>query len=119
MIPSKLQLMQAISCDDKRVRYSFCMIMQQWNEEDDFFNQLIFGDESTFQLSGKINKHSVRIWGTENPRNCCIRCGIHKKLTSYVLCRVQRCKGHFYPEKIVTGITYLEMFSECLLPQVQ
>jgi len=46
------------------------MSMQQWNEEDDddFFNRPIFGDESTFHLSGEVNKHNVRIWGTENPR---------------------------------------------------
>ena len=50
------------------IRYSLCMNMQQWNEEEDFFNRLIFGDESTFRLSGKVNKHNVRIWGTENPR---------------------------------------------------
>jgi hypothetical protein len=44
------------------------MSMQQWNEEDDdFFNRLIFGDESTFRLSGKVNKHNLRIGGTENP----------------------------------------------------
>ena len=62
MIPYKLQLLQALSCDDQRVRYSFCMSMQQWNEEDDdFFNRLIFGDESTFHLSEKVNKHKVRI----------------------------------------------------------
>ena len=68
MIPYKLQLVQALGCDDKRVPYSFCMSMQQWNEEDDFFNWLIFGDVSTFHLTGKVNKHNVRIWGTENPR---------------------------------------------------
>jgi len=67
--PYKLQLVQDSSCDDKRVCYSFCMNMQQWNkEDDDFFNWLIFGDESTFHLSGKVNKHNVRIWGTETPR---------------------------------------------------
>ena len=61
--------MQASSCEDKRVRYSLCMSMQQRSEEDDdFFNRLIFGDESTFHLSGKVNKHDVRLWGTENPR---------------------------------------------------
>ena len=68
MIPYKLQLVQALSCDDKRVRYSFCMSMQQWTEEDDFFNRRVFGDESTFQLSGEVKKHNVRIWGRENPR---------------------------------------------------
>jgi hypothetical protein len=45
------------------------MSMQQWVEEDDdFFNRLIFDNESTFHLSGKVNKHNVRIWGIENPR---------------------------------------------------
>ena len=69
MIPYKLQLVQALCCDDKRVRYSLCMSMQQWNEEDDdFFNQLIFGYESAFHLGGKVNKHNVHIWGTENLR---------------------------------------------------
>ena len=44
------------------------MSMQQWTEEDDFFNRRVFGDESTFQLSGEVKKHNVRIWGRENPR---------------------------------------------------
>jgi len=43
------------------------MSMQQWNE-DDFFNRLIFDDESTFQLSGSVNEQNVRVWGTKNPR---------------------------------------------------
>jgi hypothetical protein len=45
------------------------MSMQQWNKvDDDFFNRLIFGDESPFHLSGKVNKQNVRILGTETPR---------------------------------------------------
>jgi len=38
-----------------------------------------------------------------------------------VFCAVSRqmYKGHFSPENIVTGITYLDMFSELLLPQMQ
>jgi len=95
--------------------------MQQWNEEnDDFFNQLIFGDESTFHLSGKVNKHNMRIWGTENPR----------ELVQYVrdspivniFCAVSRTKVYgpfFFHANTVTGITYLDMFSEWLLPQMQ
>ena len=57
MIPCKLQLVQALNCDDKRVLYSLCMSMQQWNEEnEDFFNRIICGDESAFHLCGKVNK---------------------------------------------------------------
>jgi hypothetical protein len=99
MIPYKLQLVQALSCDDKRVSYSFRMSMQQWNEEDDFFNQLIFGDESTFHLSGKVNKHNVCVWGTENQRELVQYVRDSPKLTSFVLYPVQRCTGHFFPMK--------------------
>jgi hypothetical protein len=67
MIPYKLQLVQALSCDDKKVYYSFCMSMQQWNKEDDFFNRLIFGDESTFHLSCKVNKQHTYM-GNRKPK---------------------------------------------------
>ena len=28
---------------------------------------LVFSDEATFHFSGKVNRHSVRIWGTHHP----------------------------------------------------
>jgi len=34
MIPYKLQSVQILSFDDKRVRFSFSMSMQQWTEDD-------------------------------------------------------------------------------------
>jgi len=98
MIPDKLQLVQTLSCDYKGVRYSLCMSMQQWNEEnDDFFNRLIFGDESSFHLSGKVNKHNVRIWGTENPRELVQY--VRDSLKVNVFCAVSRTKvyGPFFP----------------------
>jgi len=36
-------------------------------EEKDFVERLIFCDEATFHISGKVNVHNVRIWGTEQP----------------------------------------------------
>jgi hypothetical protein len=37
-------------------------------EEDGFFERLIFSDEYTSHLCGKVNRHNVRVWGTENPK---------------------------------------------------
>ena len=52
--------------------------------------------------------------------NCCSMCAIHQKLTSFVLYPVQRCTRHFSSdENTVTGITYPDMVSEWLLPQMQ
>ena len=94
IIPYKLQTVQVLRCDDKRVRYSFCKSMQQWNE-DDSFNRLIFGDESTFRLTGKVNKQKS-IYGEQKPQgNWCSTCGIHQKLTSFVLYPVQKCRAIF------------------------
>ncbi|PNF26251.1 hypothetical protein B7P43_G02649 [Cryptotermes secundus] len=65
MFPYRLQLLQNLTENDKILRHSFCMFIQQRNEaSNDFF----FGDESTFHISGTVNKHNVRIWGTEKPR---------------------------------------------------
>ncbi|GFO35890.1 hypothetical protein PoB_006239500 [Plakobranchus ocellatus] len=33
----------------------------------DLLSKIIFSDEVTFHLSEKMNKHNVRIWGTQNP----------------------------------------------------
>lgn len=37
-------------------------------ENDGFADSLMFSDEATFHLSGQVNHHNVRIWGSENPR---------------------------------------------------
>ncbi|GBN90537.1 hypothetical protein AVEN_54331-1 [Araneus ventricosus] len=36
-------------------------MMMTWGEA------LIFSDEAAFHLSGKVNRHNVRVWGTELP----------------------------------------------------
>ena len=36
-------------------------------ENDDLLAKIIFSDEATFYLSGKVNRYNVRIWGSENP----------------------------------------------------
>jgi hypothetical protein len=33
----------------------------------DFLKKIMFTDEATFHVSGKVHRHNVRIWGTENP----------------------------------------------------
>ena len=65
MKPYKLQLVQAITADDKQKRKQFCVDMQEKLEEDEFNERLVFSDEATFPTNGKVNRHNVRIWGKE------------------------------------------------------
>ena len=64
----RLQLHQNLSENDKDVRLNFCIEMQERFAVDGFADSLIFSDEATFHLSGKVNRYNVRIWGTENSR---------------------------------------------------
>jgi len=32
------------------------------------FDNVWFSDETVFHLSGRVNRHNTRIWGTENPK---------------------------------------------------
>ena len=68
MYPYKLQIVQAITQDDRVARKEFAVTMLRRMEQySNFLEQIIFSDESTFHVSGKVNKHNVRIWGSENP----------------------------------------------------
>ena len=61
--PYKLQLVQALNDNDYQRRMEFCNEMLQMMEDNENFSSLlIFSDEATFHLNGKINKHNVRIW---------------------------------------------------------
>ena len=69
MIPYKLHLLQHLKDTDKPAREDFCTQMQAMLEEDGFDDRLVFSDEATFHLTGKVNEHNTRIWGTEHPHS--------------------------------------------------
>jgi len=62
-----LQLLQALNPQDHNVHLHFCVDFQQWLEEDGFAEKLVFNNKATFHVCGKVNHHTVRIWGIENP----------------------------------------------------
>lgn len=120
MKPYKLQLLQALHPDDHNKRYEFCCSMLDDMEEDNFAERLIFSDESTFHLSGKVNRHNVRIWATENPTAVIEHERDSPKLNVFCAISVTKVYGpFFFMEKTVTGITYLDMLQNWLFPQIE
>jgi hypothetical protein len=88
-------------------------------EKDVFFERLIFSDECTFHLCGKVNGHNVRIWWTENPKSVVEVARDSPKVN--VLCAVCTFKVYgqfFFSEQTVTGMAFLDMLTEWLLPQL-
>ena len=63
MKPYRLHLLQLLKPTD---RNNFCIRMQDAMTEEGFLDRVVFSDESMFHISGKVHRHNVHIWGTEN-----------------------------------------------------
>jgi hypothetical protein len=64
----KIQLVKQLKSADGVARQHFAEEMFDRIDLDvDFFEKIMFRDEATFHVSGKVHRHNVRIWGTENP----------------------------------------------------
>ena len=60
--PYKIKLIHAMKAEDGPARKRFADTMLP------NIGQICFSDEATFQVTGTVNGHNVRIWGTSNPR---------------------------------------------------
>ena len=96
----KLQLVQAITADDKRKRKQFCVDMQEKLEEDEFN---VFSNEATFPTNGKVNRHNVRIWGKENPHATIEHERDSPKVNVFCAISKNHVHGSFFFEGNVTG----------------
>jgi hypothetical protein len=69
---------------------------------------------------GKVSRHNVRIWGTENPHATVEH--VRDSPNVNVFCAISSCKVHgsfFFAEPTVTGIYYLNILQLWLMPQLQ
>jgi hypothetical protein len=66
--PYKVQLTQALEPSGLHQRAEFAASMLDSIEQDNqYLQRVMFSDEATFYVSGHVNRHNVRIWGSENP----------------------------------------------------
>jgi len=65
--PCRIRLLQFLKPTDHIDRSNFCIKMQDATTEEGFLDRVVFSDECTFHISGKVHRHNVRVWGTENP----------------------------------------------------
>ena len=117
--PYRITLLQKLLPNDDHRRTTFCNELQALIEEDGFFERLIFSDECTFHLCGKVNRHNVRTWGIETPE--CVDEVERDSPKVNVFCAVFTFKVYgpfFFSEQTVTGTAFLDTFTEWLLPQL-
>jgi hypothetical protein len=114
------QLLPALNPQDHNLRFHFCVDFQQPLEEDGLTEKLVFSDEETFHVCGKVNGHNVRIWGTENPHATVEH--VRDSPKENVFCAALSCKVYvpfFFAEPTVTSVNYLDMLQLWLMLQLQ
>ena len=98
-----------------------CVQLQDLMSSDDHFLEKVqFSDESTFHVSGAVNRRSVRIWGSENPHAYVEHQCDSPKVNVFCAISSQKAYGpFFFAEETVTGMIYLDMLQLWLMPQLQ
>ena len=63
----KVQLLQALKPEDELRQTEFAVtVLDRLDSDPGFLKCVCFSDESTFHVSGLINRHNSRIWGLQN-----------------------------------------------------
>lgn len=65
--PYGVKLTQELNEADYVKRHDFCNLMEQRTRDPNFLTNVCFTDESTFHLTGYVNRHNCRYWCESNP----------------------------------------------------
>ncbi|KFM62863.1 hypothetical protein X975_02641, partial [Stegodyphus mimosarum] len=80
----------------------------------------MFSDEASFYLSGIVNRHNVRIWGSENLYEYREAQRVSPKVNVWGGLMHDRVTGpFFFTEKTVSLVLYLDMLENFVFPQLE
>jgi hypothetical protein len=82
----------------------------------------MFSDEATFNISGAVNRHNVRIWGSQQPHSVMEHVRDSPKVNVWcgVMCNMFIGPFFFFfAEKTVTGSSYLDMLRLYAISQLE
>jgi hypothetical protein len=101
----KIQLVRKLRENDKPVHHTFALeMLSRLDYDDAFMKYVVFSDEATFHVSGKVNRHNCRICGSENPHEVMEHeCDIPKLNMWCTLTSDSVTGPFFFEEATVTG----------------
>jgi hypothetical protein len=116
-----LQVAQAITPDKRVARKEFAVTtLEKLDEDNEFLRKIVFFDEATFHVSGKVNKQNVRIWGSEHPRATVEHITDSLRVNEWCCLLHDRLIGpFFFAEVTVISSIYLNMLENFVYPQLQ
>jgi hypothetical protein len=103
--------LQHATAQDKEVQHKFCSGFISILEDDKHLaSKIVFSDEATLHLLEKVNRHNLRIWGSNNPHEVIEHLTDGPKLNVFCALYKQNMFGLlFFAECSVTGTVYPDM----------
>ena len=81
---------------------------------------VVFSNEASFHVSGKVNKHNVRIWGSQNPYEVVESERDSPKLIGWRILMHNQINGPFiFAKSAITANIYLNMLKHNVVPQLE
>ena len=110
-------MLQRLKESDYEKRVTFARAVLQRGEQ--FSKTIVFSDESSFYLNGKVSTHNVRIWGSERPsifveheRNC-------PKVNVFCAMSTSQIFGpYLFNKDTIKSDEYINMLRHWCLPQL-
>lgn len=114
--PYRIQLHQALNADDFDRRRTFCeWAFDKINTDANFFNMVLFSDESTFHKNGHVNRHNLHYYADENPHFMRQVDAQHRwSINVWAGILGQRIIGPYFFDGPLTGERYLHFLSNYL-----
>jgi hypothetical protein len=89
------------------------------DDDNAFMKHIVFSEEATFHMSGKVNRQNCRIWGSKNPHEVMEHECDTPKLNVWCALTANSVIGPFFSEEAtVTRASYLKMLQNYALTQI-
>ena len=81
---------------------------------------MCFSDKATFYVSGKVNKHNIRLWGSQNPCEVLERERHSPKINVWCGLMHNQIIGQLiFAESTITANIYLDILKHYVVPQLE
>ena len=106
--------------NDRPLRAAFATdILNRIEEDNEYLQRVCFSDEATFYVLGRVNRHNVRVWGSERPNVYFEHERDSPKVNVWCGLMHNRVIGpFFFCERTITANIYLDMLEHFVAPQL-
>jgi len=103
---------------DRRVEFSE-WFLNEIEADPDFPDKIVWSDEATFKLNGRLNRHNSIYWSEENPHQILQKDVNLPGVTAWAAISSRGLIGPFFFDGTVNGENYLELLRIQAIPEIR